>query len=414
MRVQTPSAPASDHAARNRETLENQRATLNKLTGHAERMLPALRDRAPRCEEIRRLPDETFQELIAGGFFRIFQPARYGGYELEPGHPQIEIAGRFGRACGSTAWVWAVVACHSWLIGMYPLQAQDDVWRDTPDAVAATASFPEKSRFEKVTGGYRISARCKFASGVDHADWVVVGIPFKTETGAPDSLWCLVPKRDLEVIDTWFVSGLRGTGSKDIQMEGVFVPEHRVLPLSEMVKGTGPGTAVNPSHIYRIPLFAAYTYNLVTPALGIARGAIDDYCDRMRARGVGVVGLDYSSLESIHLKISEAAVQVDCAVSLLKAMATEFNAQVYAGDTLRKDQIARARRNFSYASQLCMQAVDSIHYVGGAHSIFEDNSMPRAFRDIHALNAQFALKFHLAARAYGRLAIGLDSGDPFI
>jgi 3-hydroxy-9,10-secoandrosta-1,3,5(10)-triene-9,17-dione monooxygenase len=389
-------------------------AILARLAAAAKDLVPVLRERAARCEELRRLPDETFHDFRAAGFFRIFQPRRYGGYELDYGLPQIELAREIGRGCGSSAWVLTVMACHSWIIGMFPERAQDEVWGEAPEAVAVTATFPEEARVEPADGGIRLWGRWKFSSGVDHADWALIGAPAKGADGGFELLWTLVPRRDFEIIDTWFAGGLRGTGSKDVAMNGAFIPDHRIVTHSLLAQGQGPGAAINRKHIYRLQMFSIYPYNICAPALGIARGVIESYTERVRNQGRNAFGVRAAEAEINQLKVSEAAVMIDAAETLLRRNARELNDLARAGIPLPLENRVRYRRDLSYAALQCMRAVDLIHYIGGAHALFEDNPIQRAFRDVHAVNAQIGLRWDIGALAYGRLALGLELHDPFL
>jgi 3-hydroxy-9,10-secoandrosta-1,3,5(10)-triene-9,17-dione monooxygenase len=396
------------------ESTAAEAAILARLVAAAKDLVPVLRERAVRCEELRRLPDETFRDFRAAGLFRTLQPRRYGGYELDYGFPQIEIAREIGRACGSSAWVQTVVACHSWIIGMFPERAQDEVWGETPEAVSVTATFPEQARVEPATGGIKLWGSWKFSSGVDHADWALIGAPDKRADGGFELLWTLVPRRDFEIIDTWFAGGLRGTGSKDVAMHGAFIPDHRIVKHSVLAQGQGPGAAINRKHIYRLQMFPIYPYNICAPALGIARGALEGYTERVSKQGPNAFGVRTAEVEINQLKVAEAAVMIDAAETLLRRNAREINDLARAGLALPLENRVRYRRDLAYAAQQCMRAVDLIHYIGGAHALFEANPIQRAFRDVHAVNAQIGLRWDVGALSYGRHALGLELHDPFL
>ncbi len=374
-------------------------------------MVADLLKRAPGAEELRRIPDETIRDFIEADFFKIFQPKRFGGYELDYGPPQVRIAAELGRGCGSSAWVFSVTACHSWILGMYPLRAQEEVWGENRNALLASALVPEKGQLEPVDGGYRISGRWKFSSGVDAADWNLIVAPLDTGAGGRDNLLCLVPKRDYEVIDTWFVGGLRATGSKDVQIDGAFVPEHRTLPLRMLKGGPTPGSAVNPSHIYRLPVYAVFPYNICAPAIGIARGVIEQFTARA-SRQISLTGQRASESATLQLRVAEGAVLVDAANELILRDAEEINRVARAGESFDYEKRTRYRRDLAYAALSSMRAVDVVHQASGAHGLFEEFPIQRAFRDIHALNAHVALRWDSNGLQFGRIALGLDCNDP--
>jgi 3-hydroxy-9,10-secoandrosta-1,3,5(10)-triene-9,17-dione monooxygenase len=385
--------------------------SLDRLVESARQMVPVLLERAPGAEELRRIPDQTIRDFTEAGFFRIFLPKRFGGYELDYGFPQVKIASELGRGCGSSAWVFTVTACHSWIVGMYPLRAQQDVWGDAPDTLCASALVPEKSRLERVADGYRLSGRWKFSSGVDAAEWTLIVAPLDNGAGAKENVLCLVPRRDYEIIDTWFVGGLRATGSKDLEVTNAFVPDHRVVPLRMLKGGATPGSASNASHIYRLPVYAVFPYNISSPAIGIARGVIEQFTARTRAQ-VSATGARPADSMAVQLRVAEAAAMVDAASGLILRDAEELNRIGRAGEPFDYQQRALYRRDLAYAALSCMRAVDVIHQASGAHGLFEEFPIQRAFRDVHALNAHVALRWDSNGLQFGRLALGLDCNDP--
>src|SRR5216683_1111010 len=197
-----------------------------ELLACAEALVPVLRERAGRTEELRRLPDETIDELHQSGLFRILQPKRVGGSEL-PFRSIVELVAVIGRGDGSTAWVLANLAAHHWLLGMWPKEAQDEIWGESPDNLIGSALIFPRGRARKVPGGYRLSGRWPFSSGVDPAAWNLIGAIMQDEETGTEPRIFLLPAKDYTIIDTWQVIGLAGTGSKDVAVDDVFVPEYR-------------------------------------------------------------------------------------------------------------------------------------------------------------------------------------------
>src|SRR5260370_735921 len=224
-----------------------------ELLARAEALVPVLRERAGRAEELRRLPDEAIDELHQSGLFRLLQPKRVGGSEL-PFRSIVELVSVIGRGDGSTAWVLANLAAHHWLLGMWPEQAQDEIWGESPDNLIGSALIFPRGRARKVPGGYRLSGRWPFSSGVDPAAWNLIGAILQDEeTGTTEPRIFLLPARDYTIIDTWQVIGLAGTGSKDVAVEDVFVPDYRSVAVAHIPAGANPGTSVNPSWPYPLP-----------------------------------------------------------------------------------------------------------------------------------------------------------------
>jgi alkylation response protein AidB-like acyl-CoA dehydrogenase len=380
------------------------------LVARARDMAPTIGGRAAAAEQARRLPAETMRDFLDAGFFKVFQPERYGGYELDYGVPQLALCNEIGRVCGSSAWVLSVVACHSWMAGMFPREAQDELWGETPDAILSSAVIPDKATVEPAKGGLKVSGRWRFSSGVDHVQWAVIGVPVPARSGPPTLMWCLIPRRDYAIVDTWFVAGLCGTGSNDIVLDGVFIPDHRIVPLPATLIGTAPGGAINRSHIYRLPLFAVFPYNICAPALGIARGAVEYYIANAKQRSVIKFGPPNFGPQAMHLRMVEAGAQIDAAEALITRNALEVNEIGRSGKLPTPEQQARYGRDLSYAAQLFMKAVDGIFYSSGGHGLFDDNPIQRAFRDVHAVNAQIGLRWENLAATYASVVLGLDEG----
>src|SRR5690606_3057091 len=207
-----------------RVTTSEQTATREELLDRATALLPALAERAAETEELRQVPPATVSDLRDSGLMRVAPPARYGGHGTDI-DVMYEVAMVLGRACGSTAWCYAVWSIHSWMLGLWPQEAQDEVFADGPDLFSSSA-FAPTGKLEPAPGGYHLSGRWQFSSGSDAGTWALLNA--MTPEGP---LMALVPRSDYEIVDTWFVSGLRGTGSKDIVIEDAFVPEHRISTL---------------------------------------------------------------------------------------------------------------------------------------------------------------------------------------
>ena len=240
-------------------------------------LVPALKSRTAKAEALRRVPEETIQDLHAAGLFRILQPRRVGGAEL-PFRAIVETSAIIGQGCGSTAWVYGNLASHHWMLAMWDARAQEEIWGESPDTLIASGFVFPAGHAVKTDGGYRLSGRWKFSSGIDPSHWSMVGaIVHDESTGEGEYRMFLVPQGDYRPIDTWFVAGLKGTGSKDIEITNVFVPAYRSLAVAETRGAPTPGAIVNPAPLYRIPVFDMFPYVVAGAALGIAEGALASF-----------------------------------------------------------------------------------------------------------------------------------------
>jgi alkylation response protein AidB-like acyl-CoA dehydrogenase len=388
----------------------SQREIIDGLVARARDMGQALRERAAETEKNRTLSEATIREFQDAGFFKIMQPARYGGYELDYGPVQLELGEELGRWCGSSSWVALVLACHSWMIGMFPKQTQDEIWGTSPDALIASSIVAENGQAVPSPGGLTVSARWRFSSGVQFAQWAVLGLPMFGDNGPPEMTFCVIPRADFKIEDTWFVNGLRGTGSNDVVVDNLFVPEHRTATFGSLLEGEGAGGKVNASHIYRLPLFAVFPYNICAPALGIARGAFDLCIEQSRnkkPRPMAPPGMD-----PMFLRIADAGAQIDGARALLQMDAAELNDAARSGQPISAELRARVSRDLAYVTRELTEAVDSLYYLSGAHGLFDGDPMQRAFRDIHAINAHIGLRWEPLAATYVRSVLGLDGMKP--
>jgi 3-hydroxy-9,10-secoandrosta-1,3,5(10)-triene-9,17-dione monooxygenase len=376
------------------------------LTGtweKAEALLPKLRERAARCEELRRLPDETLQDFHDAKLFRIHQPKRVGGAELEFA-AVVTYGALFAGACASSAWNWVNFTAHHMMLGMFPPQAQDEIWGSSPDAlIASSFVFPAGSA-RKVQDGYVISGRWPFSSGVDPSEWnMLAGLARLDDNLPPEQRIFMLHRSQYKVIDTWFAGGLRGTGSKDVEVREQFVPEHMTLAVADTKGGPTPGSAVNPGPLFQIPVFALFPYMLSGVALGIAEGLIEQY-----KPGAGrMTGARVAEIQSTQIRLGEATAYARA--SRLVQLANCREAQEKQPDLKTK---ARYRLEGAYAVEWAARAVDVMFALYGAGGLYESGPVARAFRDAHAVKQHFSFNTDIAGTTYGRVALGLASDNP--
>jgi 3-hydroxy-9,10-secoandrosta-1,3,5(10)-triene-9,17-dione monooxygenase len=388
--------------------------TYAQLKAHAERLLPVLRARATATEELRRIPDDTIADLHASGLFRMLQPKRVGGAEL-PYRAMVELTAIIGRACGSTAWVLSNLANHHWMLAMWPAKAQAEVWDVSPDALIGSALVFPSGQATRVPGGYRLTGHWKFSSGIDPCAWNMLGgIVAENDIGVSEFRVFLLPKSDYRALDTWFAAGLKGTGSKDIEVTDVFVPEHRSVAIDALKGGTTPGAAVNPGALYRIPVFDTFPYVVASAALGIAQGALELFISDTRSRVTTYTTTRMADYATTQVRLAEAAAAIDAAALVLTRNCDDVTLIAEAGGVPTVEDKTRVRRDGAYAARLCIHAVDLLFEAGGGEAVFDDRPIQRSFRDIHAAGGHYALTWDIAAASYGKVALGLPPENPTI
>jgi 3-hydroxy-9,10-secoandrosta-1,3,5(10)-triene-9,17-dione monooxygenase len=397
------------------EAKTHQRAAaprFEELLARAEALIPVLRERAPRAEQLRRLPDETIADLHASGLFRMLQPARVGGSEL-PFRAICELTAVIGQGCGSTAWVLANLAAHHWLLGMWHPEAQDEIWGESPDSLISSALIFARGRARRVPGGYRLSGRWPFSSGIDPSTWNMFGgIVIDEEAGLNEPRMFLVPARDYSVIDTWQVIGLAGTGSKDAEVTDVFVPAYRTLATERIKGGPNRGSELNPGTLYKLPAVSLFAFVLGGVSLGIARGAIQHFAETTRNRLGAYTGRNIADFTNIQVHLAEASALADAAEAIMLRGCDEATQITEAGVVPSLQQRARYRRDGAFAVGLCTKAVDLLFAATGGAAVYERNPIQRAFRDVHAANAHYALNWDVNGAVYGRVALGLPPDAP--
>ena len=382
-----------------------------ELWSRAERLLPVLRERAPRCEEVRRMPDETLRDLHDSGLLRFQQPRRVGGSELEL-IAIVHFGALLARACASTAWNFINFAAHHHMLGMFPPKAQDEIWGVSRDALIASSFVFPAGKARKVEDGYLISGRWPFSSGVDPSEWnMLAGFAWLDDNAPPEQRIFLVHKSQYKVHDTWFAAGLRGTGSNDVEVKEQFVPEHRTLSVADLKGGPTPGSAVNPGPLFRIPVFALFPFMLSGVALGIAEGLIDEFSSISNKTG-RMTGARIAEIQSTQIRLGEASV-----LARASRLVQETNCRE-AQELAARDEIAslrtkaRYRLEGAYAVDWAVRAADIMFGLAGAAGLYESGHAARAFRDAHAVKQHFSFNTDIAGTTYGRIALGLASDNP--
>ena len=386
--------------------------TRDDLIARARDMIPALRERAAEAETLRRLPDATNAAFHAAGLYRLYQPRRYGGYEMDF-QLQIDVAAEIGRGCGSSAWVQSIVASHSWVQGMLGETAQDEVWAKTPEAIIASAFPTRGATTTPVDGGLVIDGRWSFASGVDHCEWTHFNLLVPTAPGKPPQhYFAAVPASDYTVIDDWHVSGMRGTGSKSIAVDKVFVPAYRALDTHACIGGPTLGSALHPGPLFRMPLFALFAHGIVGPAVGMALGAFDCVVEPMRNARRNQAGQLVGDQPTVQVRLAEASAEIDAARALLKVASDEATELASRDIVPPLEQRVRWRRSAAYAGTLCLRGAERLYPLAGANGLADTSPFQRAFRDIHAACAHIALTWDIQGANYGGVLLGAASTDP--
>ena len=380
------------------------------MIARANGLIPQLRERASRTEELRCLPPETERDLHDVGLFRIVQPKRVGGFELDY-VALVDCADAIGRADASAAWNFANLASHHWMLAMFDKRAQDLVWDRDADALIASSFIFPAGRARKVDGGYVLRGSWPFSSGVESCEWNMLASVVSSDDEADGIEYriFLLNKSDYKVKDTWNAAGLRGTGSNDVEVEDAFVAGPMTVAVNELAGGPTPGSVVNPNALYTLPVFSLFPYVLSGVALGNAQACLDDYVDLARHRASTYNRAKLGDLQSTQIKIAEASAKIDAARLIMRSTCIEAMADARRGHFPDIAAKTKVRRDGAYSVNLCTEAVSLLFSASGARGLFTSGALQRQFRDAHAINSHIAFNFDAAGTNYGRVALGLPS-----
>jgi len=383
------------------------------LVRAAEALAPALRGRAEQAERECRIPDDTIAEMHRAGLFRVLQPRRFGGYEMDVS-VFFDVQMALAKACMSTAWIYGVIAVHNWQLALFDARAQEDVWRKNSNLLISSSYMP-KAAIARAPGGYRISGRWGFSSGVDHCDWVFLGgLLAPAEGGPPDYVTFLVPKPDTVVHRVWDTIGLRGTGSHDVEVIDAFVPEHRVHRSHDGAAGSSPGLAINTNPIYRLPFGQIFVRAVSTSSIGALEGALEAF-RAYAAKRVSSNDMSRSALNPVVQTVSaEAAAAIDESKLILRRNFDHMMSLARAGQAPDLEERLLYRMQAAKTVERCADLISQMFYSCGAQGVYRNGPIARTFLDIHTGRTHVANNPDKFTRNFGGVLLGEANGDSFI
>ena len=374
----------------------------------AREIVPVLMERAQKCEDARVLLPENEKLLHETGLFRYHQPKRFGGMEL-PFIAVVDIVAELARGCPSTAWNVGNLGCHHWILAYYEPETQHEVWDANPDVLIASSIALAAGRGRKTKDGFVVSGKWPFSSGVDNSDWNMLAVTIYEDEKPVDWRLCLVPKPDYKVIDTWYAMGMVGTGSKDIEVKEVFVPERRALALARCRGGPEhPGAALNKGELFRVPIVASAGHPLAAAALGAAEGAYDHVVEKFKSRVGTYTGAKVSDFQAVQIRIARARALIDSARYLMRQSALVFQ----NNEKLEIEEKLRLRTQNAFAVHQCHEAVEALWQCYGANAIYTRDPLQRFQRDLQAMKQHFSFNFDIAGAAFGTVALGGKYTNP--
>jgi alkylation response protein AidB-like acyl-CoA dehydrogenase len=391
--------------------------TREELVRRAREMVPVLRERAAASEAARRLLPETFEDFARAGFFRICQPRRFGGFEMGMETLQAVLI-EVGRGCVSSAWNLGILTGHAWWAAQFPEAGQEEIYGEDGVALLPTGIFGAGGRARRVEGGYELSGRWRYQSGVDVSNWLGCGAALESDDAPPEGISFIVPRSEGVIEDDWHTLGMRGTGSKTVVVEKAFVPERRAMLLADVDSQETPGSKLHPNPLYSTPLFAFISIEVTGAAVGGALGAVDALEAlgrtkpvRSRGGGGGETAAVQSSLPSFRRRLGEAKSLADAAKALLlseseRVMALSAECKA-AGRKMTREEIAEVTLRQTRCIDLCVQAVRQAFVAAGTSATVTGHPIERNLRDVYTLSTHRVLSLDNGAEAWATAHYGI-------
>ena len=369
-------------------------------------LVPTLRNRSPEAEASGRIPEATVTNLIEIGAFRAVVPERFGGLELPfPYIPQIFRI--LGRGCSSTSWCMGFLIYHNFQFAHFPLKAQEEVWGTRGFSMAPGQVMPS-GKAVQVDGGYRISGRWGYATGIFHGDWMLLSAPTERHDGDTEMRRFFIPVDHFTILDTWDVVAMTATGSHDVEIESEFVPAHRSLLVSDLREMRAEGLSHNAGPLWRVPLLSFMVLGCVGPFVGAAEALLEIVTDVVKTKVGAYSGEKQKGLMSQHIRIARLAVQLDAIIRLWEGHVEEMWDEVRQGHTPSRERRAEVRAVASHVAHACFEIIDELSRCVGSRSFYADSPIQRFHRDMSSLSTHALFEEDHLANLYGATRLGLD------
>ena len=385
-----------------------------EIVARATAMIPTLRSRIFECEALGRVPDETIAEFEKAGFFRILQPKAFGGYEKSP-LTFYRVLQELASGCPSSGWVMMVLGVHNWEVALLDPKAAHDLW-DKNDAVRISSSYAPFGGGVKVDGGYQVKGRWKFSSGCNHATWVFLGGFVSTgESTPPDFRVFLIPRADYEIVeDTWNVFGLEGTGSKDVEVKGCFVPAYRSHSFIEhfVAHGNDVGLKTFTSPYYRISFGVAFNNGVASVIAGMAKGMVQVFREQMQARRDNITGQPLNVNVAVQRRVQSADAKARQASNLIRSVVEGCETYLFKGESIPLDKRAQYVGDAATVGELCSEASILLFRGAGGKGVYNDNLLGLFFRNIQAGCNHICMDLDKLGVNAGGTLLGLPNQQP--
>jgi 3-hydroxy-9,10-secoandrosta-1,3,5(10)-triene-9,17-dione monooxygenase len=380
-----------------------------EIIARARAMIPTLAERSLQGRRQRRIPGETIVDMQRAGFFRVLQPKRWGGYEMDL-NTFYEIQLALAEGDMSTAWIYGVSGVHPWFMALLDDRAAQEVWHGDTAALICSSLMPA-GRATPAEGGYRLSGRWRYASGCEHCDWALLGALVATGNGGPpEGRIFLLPRKDYETIDTWQVSGLQATGSWDVTVEDVFVPAHRSQSMLDNFLLKGPGQALNTSSLYRLPFGQIFVRGISTAALGALQGMLNAFLDYGKTRVTRAGGRSAEN-PFVQLLCAETAAAIDEMTNTLHRNFRNLHAYARRGEMPPLEERLRYKFQSTEVTERCTLLAARIFKATGAAGLSEGLPFGGILADLMAGRQHISNQYEYVGSSWGGVMFGLENKD---
>ncbi len=385
------------------------RPDLAELLARARDIAALARERAQQTEAERRVGDDMIARIRQADLFRIMQPQAYGGFEYGF-DVMVQVQTTIASGCGSTGWVYGLLASQQWLIACFAKEAQDEIWHDR--TALSTGTYAPVAQAVAVDGGYRVSGAGSFCSGCDNVQWQFLGGMIPQGSGPPLPGFFVLRTEDIVIDDNWHTMGFAGTGSKTIVAKDAFVPSHRVMPFAELLNATAPGMRASANPLYKQSFLSVLPIAIVAPVVGMAEGTLAVFLDMAKGRttrgAVAGGNRKMAELTTIQMRVAEATACIDAARLLMLRDLREAFAMAERGEAVSLDVRLRNRRDQAFCVKLSLQAIDALALAGGGQTLYLDHPLQRFWRDAHAAASHISLNWDSTGSMYGQYVLGLE------
>lgn len=386
--------------------------TPQDLVARAHALKPLLAENAREAEKLRRPVDAVWQKLRESGLFYHFVPKRYGGLEFDA-EAFVDAMLPLSEGCASTGWVTAFCVEHNWLVALFPERTQDEVFGGAfPYTIAPGVTQP-MGKLTPIDGGYLVTARWKWGTGVMHADWILGAAAVPGE-GPPKPMQILFPAEQCTVIDTWDVDGMIATGSNDVIVEDLFIPDHYAIAMADMREAKAPGSLLHANPIYRMPMTPFLVLTAAIAGVGAARAAVESFKDLLSKRIVFGSTQTHHEKPAQQMRLGRAELQARTAEMLIRDLARECMRLAESGGTAPIPERAKLRAQGAYAIALCREAIAGLCESAGSSAHFMDHPLQRCARDINVIASHVVFDMDGAAELQGRTLLGLPPNTPLV